>query len=232
MIRYCGTLSDRSCEIVESLERGRIDSHFQETWCICYRAREIGHCFNDLSWDSPRTTSDIGAISCKRFRAWLQARTFVAAWWRSLSPQTRCYFLSADAPQTSCSEQIKDEFLYPADEKTTKMPPFWTASLFNGIWWFIITIFWYFRQYFILYLINEPFHGTRNFDVTAAWSSAYFSGASSVRRHHRTMSQGVHTIFLPIMDARYATRDRYEYTSKQRRFLRTMLDVETSKLRL
>lgn len=56
-----------------------------------------------------------------------------------------------------------------------------------------------------------------------------FCRAPSVRRRRRTMSQGAHKILRPIMDEGYNTRDRCEYSSNQRRFLRTMIDVNTSK---
>ncbi|VDP18313.1 unnamed protein product [Heligmosomoides polygyrus] len=64
-----GTLTDRSCELVEALERRRVDfCALQETRWSCSKSRDIGRDFKAVLCGSPRTTSGVGIIVSERFR--------------------------------------------------------------------------------------------------------------------------------------------------------------------
>ncbi|VDP07091.1 unnamed protein product [Heligmosomoides polygyrus] len=64
-----GTLTGRSCELVEALERRKVDfCAVQETRCSCSKSRDIGRGFKAVLCASPRTTSGVGMIVSERFR--------------------------------------------------------------------------------------------------------------------------------------------------------------------
>ncbi|VDO92032.1 unnamed protein product [Heligmosomoides polygyrus] len=91
-----GTLTGRSCELVEALERKRIDlCAVQETRWSYSKSWDIGRGFKVILCVSPRTTSGVGV-------------------------QTSLLLLNA--PQTGCSERAKDEFRTLLDEKTAEVP--------------------------------------------------------------------------------------------------------------
>ncbi|VDP39746.1 unnamed protein product [Heligmosomoides polygyrus] len=64
-----GTLTGRSCELVEALERRRVDlCAVQETRWFCRMSRDIGRGFKAVLCGSPRTTSGVGVIVSEGFR--------------------------------------------------------------------------------------------------------------------------------------------------------------------
>ncbi|VDO87714.1 unnamed protein product [Heligmosomoides polygyrus] len=116
-----GTSTGLSCELVEALERRKIDfCAVQETrWSRC-NSRDIGRGFKAVLCGSPMTTSGVGMIVSERFR---DAIASVERFYDLLMmtvvtvEERRCRFFSAYAPQTGCSEQTKDEFLSLLNEK-------------------------------------------------------------------------------------------------------------------
>ncbi|VDP01144.1 unnamed protein product [Heligmosomoides polygyrus] len=126
-----GTLTGRSCELVESLERRRVDfCVVQETRWSCRRSRDIGHrkkehVFKAVLCGSPRTTSGVGVIVSERFRdSIVSVERFDDRLMKIIvATKERLYhFFSAYALQTGCSEQTKDEFWSLLDEKTAEVP--------------------------------------------------------------------------------------------------------------
>ncbi|VDP13440.1 unnamed protein product [Heligmosomoides polygyrus] len=99
-----GTLTGRSCELVEALERRRVDfCAVQETRTTCGVGVIVSERFRD------------SIVSVERFDDRLM-KIVVAA-------KERLYhFFSAYAPQTGCSEQTKDEFWSLLDETTAEVP--------------------------------------------------------------------------------------------------------------
>ncbi|VDO88836.1 unnamed protein product [Heligmosomoides polygyrus] len=64
-----GTLTGRSCELVEAQERRRVDfCAVQETKWSCRKSRDIGRGMKAVLRGSPRTTSGVGVIISERFR--------------------------------------------------------------------------------------------------------------------------------------------------------------------
>ncbi|VDO81677.1 unnamed protein product [Heligmosomoides polygyrus] len=121
-----GTLTDRLCELVEALERRRIDfCAVQETRWSCCKSRDIGRGFKAVLCGNPRTTSGVGMIVSERFR---DAITSVERFDDRLMKiiiaveEPRCHFFSAYAAQTGCSEQTMDEFWSLLDEKKAEVP--------------------------------------------------------------------------------------------------------------
>ncbi|XGW10231.1 hypothetical protein V3C99_012037 [Haemonchus contortus] len=91
-----GTLTGRSYELAEALERRRIDfCAVQETRWSCCKSRDIGHGFKAVLCGGPKTTNGVGIIVSERFPY---------------------------APQAGCSEQTKDKFWNLLDEKTAEVP--------------------------------------------------------------------------------------------------------------
>ncbi|VDO61664.1 unnamed protein product [Heligmosomoides polygyrus] len=121
-----GTLTGRSCELVEALERRRVDfCAVQEMRWSCRKSRDIGRGFKTVLCGSPRTTSGVGVIVSERFRDSIVSvdrfddrlmKIVVAA------KEQLYHFFSAYAPQTGCSDQAKDEFWSLLDEKTAEVP--------------------------------------------------------------------------------------------------------------
>ncbi|VDO94826.1 unnamed protein product [Heligmosomoides polygyrus] len=127
-----GTLTGRSCELVEALERRRVDfCAVQETRWSCRKSRDIGRGFKELIsailCESTKTTSGVEIIVSERFRDSI-VRVGVKRFGDRLmkivvAANVRLYhFFSAYAPQTSCSDRGKDEFWSLPDEKTAEMP--------------------------------------------------------------------------------------------------------------
>ncbi|VDP59630.1 unnamed protein product, partial [Heligmosomoides polygyrus] len=121
-----GTLTGRSCELAEALERRRIDlCGVQETRWSCCKSRDIGRGFKAILCGSPRTTTGVGVIVSERFRDAIMSverfndrlmKVVVAA------EQRMYHFFCAYAPQAGCYEGAKDEFWTLLDEKTAKVP--------------------------------------------------------------------------------------------------------------
>ncbi|VDO25240.1 unnamed protein product, partial [Heligmosomoides polygyrus] len=121
-----GTLTGRSCELVEALERRRVDfCAVQETRWSCSKSRDIGRGFKAVLCGSPRTTSGVGIIVSERFRDSIvsveryddQLMKIVVA-----AKERLYHFFSAYALQIGCSDQAKDEFWSLLDEKTAEVP--------------------------------------------------------------------------------------------------------------
>ncbi|VDO63408.1 unnamed protein product [Heligmosomoides polygyrus] len=119
-----GTLTGRSCELVEALERRRVDfCAVQETRWSCSKSRDIGRGFKAVLCGSPRTTSGVGIIVSERFRDWIvsveryddRLKKIVVA-----AKERLYHFFSAYAPQSGCSDQAKEEFWGLLDEKTAE----------------------------------------------------------------------------------------------------------------
>ncbi|VDO19525.1 unnamed protein product [Heligmosomoides polygyrus] len=90
-----GTFTGRSCELVEALERRRVDlCAVKETRWSCRKSRGIGRGFKAVLCGSSRTTSGVGIIVSERFRDSI----------------------------TGCSDQAKDEFWNLLDKKTAEAP--------------------------------------------------------------------------------------------------------------
>ncbi|VDO78489.1 unnamed protein product [Heligmosomoides polygyrus] len=121
-----GTLTGRSCELVEALERRKIDfCAVQETRWSCSKSRDIGRGFKAVLCGSPRATSGVGMIVSERFcDAIASVERFDDRLMKIVVAveERRCHFFSAYAPQTGCSEQTKDEFWSLLDEKTAEVP--------------------------------------------------------------------------------------------------------------
>ncbi|VDO18766.1 unnamed protein product [Heligmosomoides polygyrus] len=120
-----GTLTGRSCELVEALERRRIDfCAVQETRWSCRKSRDIGRGFKAVLCGSPRTTSGVGIIVSERFRdSILSVERFDDRLMKIVvaAKERLHHFFSAYAPQTGCSDQAKDEFWSLLDEKTAEV---------------------------------------------------------------------------------------------------------------
>ncbi|VDP63520.1 unnamed protein product [Heligmosomoides polygyrus] len=64
-----GTLTSHSCELVEALERRKIDfCAVQEARWFCCMSRDISRGFKAVLCGSARTNSCVGMIASKRFR--------------------------------------------------------------------------------------------------------------------------------------------------------------------
>ncbi|VDO99439.1 unnamed protein product [Heligmosomoides polygyrus] len=121
-----GTLTGRSCECVEALERRRVDlCAVQETRWSCRKSRDIGRGFKAVLCGSPRTTGGVGVMISERFRDSIVGverfddrlmKVVVAA------KERPYHFFSAYAPQTGCSDQAKDEIWNLLDEMTAEVP--------------------------------------------------------------------------------------------------------------
>ncbi|VDO73939.1 unnamed protein product [Heligmosomoides polygyrus] len=101
---WVGTLTGRSCELVEALERRRVD------FCAVQQTRTI---------------SGVGIIVSERFRdSFVSVERFDDRLMKSVvaAKERLFHFFSAYAPQTGCSDQAKDEFCNLVDEKTAEVP--------------------------------------------------------------------------------------------------------------
>ncbi|VDO60200.1 unnamed protein product [Heligmosomoides polygyrus] len=120
-----GTLTGRSCELVEELERRRVDfCAVQETRWSCCKSRVIERGFTAVLCGSPRTTSGVAIIvsahsrdltvSVARFDDRLM-KIVVAA------KEQLFHFSSAYATQTGCSDQAKDRVWSLLDENKAEV---------------------------------------------------------------------------------------------------------------
>ena len=121
-----GTLTGRSCELAEALERRRVDiCAVQETrWSSC-KSRDLGRGFKAILCGKPRTTNGVAIIVSQRFRDSIASveRFDDRLMKIVLAIEQRLYhFFSAYAPQTGCAEQSKDEFWTLLEEKTAEVP--------------------------------------------------------------------------------------------------------------
>ncbi|VDP53861.1 unnamed protein product [Heligmosomoides polygyrus] len=104
-----GTLMGRSCELVEALERKRVDlCAVQETRWSCRKSRDIGRGFKAVLCGSPRTTSGLGVIVSERFRD-------------SIVRDER--FDDRLMKISGCSDQGKEQFWSLIDDKTADVLP-------------------------------------------------------------------------------------------------------------
>ncbi|VDO21914.1 unnamed protein product [Heligmosomoides polygyrus] len=120
-----GTLSGRSFELAEALERRKVDFYaVQETRWSCSKSRDIGRGFKAVLCGSPRTTSGVGIIVSERFRdAIASVERFSDRLMKIVvAAERRMYHLfSASAPQAGCSKRDKDEFWSLVDQKTAEV---------------------------------------------------------------------------------------------------------------
>ncbi|VDO86312.1 unnamed protein product [Heligmosomoides polygyrus] len=116
---YLDTLTGRSCEFVEALERRKIDFRAaQETRWSCSKSRDIGRCFKAVLCGS-----DTSGIIVRRRLFHCVERLDDRLMKIDVAAKNRVYhFFSAYAPQTGCSGQAKDEFWNLLDEKTAEVP--------------------------------------------------------------------------------------------------------------
>uniref|UniRef100_A0A7I4XTQ0 Endo/exonuclease/phosphatase domain-containing protein n=1 Tax=Haemonchus contortus TaxID=6289 RepID=A0A7I4XTQ0_HAECO len=105
-----GTLTGRSYELAEALERRRIDfCVVQETRWFCCKSRGIGHGFKAVLCGGPKTTNGVGIIVSKRFRDSIVGVERFDDRLMKIIVVIECqkyHFFSA--PQARCSEQTKD----------------------------------------------------------------------------------------------------------------------------
>ncbi|VDP11805.1 unnamed protein product [Heligmosomoides polygyrus] len=134
-----GTLTGGSCEVVEALERRRVDFYaVQETRWSCRKSKDIGRGLKAVLCGSPRTTSGVGIIVSERFRdAIVSVERFDGRLMKIVvAAKERLHdFFSAHASQTGCSDQAKDEFWNLLDEKRVEVPSkdvIVVAGDFNG----------------------------------------------------------------------------------------------------
>ncbi|VDO60982.1 unnamed protein product [Heligmosomoides polygyrus] len=105
-------------------EKGEPDFCPTETRWFCCKSRDIGRGFKAVLCGSPRTTSGVGMIVSERFRdAIASVERFDNRLMKIVVAveERRCHFFSANAPQTGCAEQTKDEFWSLLDEKTAEV---------------------------------------------------------------------------------------------------------------
>nr|CDJ93339.1 Endonuclease exonuclease phosphatase domain containing protein [Haemonchus contortus] len=121
-----GTLTGRSYELAEALERRRIDfCAVQETRWSCCKSRDIGHGFKAVLCGGPKTTNGAGIIVSERFRDSIVGVERFDDRLMKIIVVIECqkyHFFSAYAPQAGCSEQTKDKFWNLLDEKTAEVP--------------------------------------------------------------------------------------------------------------
>ncbi|XGW35842.1 hypothetical protein V3C99_019211, partial [Haemonchus contortus] len=121
-----GTLTGRSYELAEALERRRIDfCAVQETRWSCCKSRDIGHGFKAVLCGGPKTTNGVGIIVSERFRDSIVGVERFDDRLMKIIVVIECqkyHFFSAYAPQAGCSEQTKDTFWNLLDEKTAEVP--------------------------------------------------------------------------------------------------------------
>ncbi|VDP21391.1 unnamed protein product [Heligmosomoides polygyrus] len=118
-------LRGRSCELVEALERRRVDfCAVQETRLSCRKSRDIGRGFKAVLCRSLRTITGVGITVSERFiDSIVSVQRFDDRFMKIVVvAKERLYFFSAYAPQTSCSDQAKDDFWNLLDEKTAEVP--------------------------------------------------------------------------------------------------------------
>ncbi|KAL6729362.1 hypothetical protein Aduo_000423 [Ancylostoma duodenale] len=97
-----GTLAGRSCELAAALQRRRIDlCAVQETRWSGSKSNDIRCGFKIVYTGSPGTRNGVVIVTLER----------------------RIHFFSAYAPQTGCTDRVKDDFWALIDEKTAAVPP-------------------------------------------------------------------------------------------------------------
>ncbi|VDP52747.1 unnamed protein product [Heligmosomoides polygyrus] len=113
-------LTGRSCELVEALERRRVDfCAVQETRWAGRKSRDIGRSFKSVLCGSPKTTSGVGIIVSERFRGSnINVESFNDRLMKIVvAAKERLYhFFSSYAPHSGCSDQAKG-VLEPATER-------------------------------------------------------------------------------------------------------------------
>ncbi|VDL85450.1 unnamed protein product [Nippostrongylus brasiliensis] len=121
-----GTLTGRSSELAAALEHRRIDlCALQETRWSGSKLRVIGRGFEVLYFGSPKTTNGVGIAVSERFRYSIsEVKRFSDRLMKIMviTRNERLHFLTAYAPQTGCSEQVKEEFWTLLHGKTAEVP--------------------------------------------------------------------------------------------------------------
>ncbi|WKY13292.1 hypothetical protein Q1695_004255 [Nippostrongylus brasiliensis] len=121
-----GTLTGRSSELAAALEHRRIDlCALQETRWSGSKSRDIGRGFKVLYFGSPKTTNGVGIAVSERFRDSIsEVKRFSDRLMKIMviTENERLHFFTAYAPQTGCSEQVKEEFWTLLHEKTAEIP--------------------------------------------------------------------------------------------------------------
>ena len=121
-----GTLTGRSCELAAALERRRIDiCAVQETRWSGSKSKDIGCGYKLIYHGSAGTRSGVGVVVSERYRdAIAEVQRFDDRLMKIViaTVELRLHFFSAYAPQTGCSESIKDDFWALLDEKTAEVP--------------------------------------------------------------------------------------------------------------
>ncbi|VDL78050.1 unnamed protein product [Nippostrongylus brasiliensis] len=122
-----GTLTGRSSELAAALEHRRIDlCALQETRWSGSKSRYIGRDFKVLYFGSLKITNGVGIAVSERFRDSIsEVKRFSDRLMKIMviTENGRLHFFTAYAPQTGCSEQVKEEFWTLLHEKTAEIPP-------------------------------------------------------------------------------------------------------------
>ncbi|VDP48722.1 unnamed protein product [Heligmosomoides polygyrus] len=131
-----GTLTGRSCELLEALKRKRVIS------VRCRRRGGLpqvkGRGFRAVLCESLTTTDDVGIIVSERFHdSIVSVERFDDGLMKIVvAAKERLYhFFSAHAPHAGCSDQAKDDFWSLLDEKAAGVPSndvIVVAGGFNG----------------------------------------------------------------------------------------------------
>ncbi|VDL74066.1 unnamed protein product [Nippostrongylus brasiliensis] len=121
-----GALTGRSSELAAALEHRKIDlCALQETRWSSSKSRDIGRGFKVLYFGNPKTTNGVGVAVSVRFRDSIaEVKRFSDRLMKVVvvTEERRLHFFTAYAPQTSCSEEVKDEFWALLHEKTAEIP--------------------------------------------------------------------------------------------------------------
>ncbi|WP_218939395.1 endonuclease/exonuclease/phosphatase family protein, partial [Wolbachia endosymbiont of Atemnus politus] len=122
-----GTMTGRSREIAEVLKRRRIEvCAVQETRWSGAKSRDIGDGFKLIYNGSPGTTNGVGIIVSEKFRDIVaEVHRFNDRLMKIIimTAQRLIHVFSAYAPQTGCSDQVKDDFWAMIDDKVAEVPP-------------------------------------------------------------------------------------------------------------
>ncbi|WKY05395.1 hypothetical protein Q1695_005977 [Nippostrongylus brasiliensis] len=116
----------RSSELAAALEYRRIDlCALQETRWSGSKSRDIGRGFKVLYFGSHKTMNGVGVAVSERFRDSIaEVKRFSDRFMKIIvvTEERRVHFFTAYAPQTGCSEEVKDEFWALLHEKTAEIP--------------------------------------------------------------------------------------------------------------
>ncbi|EYC44370.1 hypothetical protein Y032_0463g1909 [Ancylostoma ceylanicum] len=121
-----GTLTGRSYELAAALQRRRIDlCAVQETRWSGSKSKDIGCGFKIVYTGSKGTRNGVGIIVSERFRDSIAGvERFDDRLMKIVivTLERRIHFFSAYAPQSGCSDNVKNDFWALIDEKTAAVP--------------------------------------------------------------------------------------------------------------